>query len=144
MFEHVGVDHYRAFFDVVKRCLAPDGVALLHAIGRTDGPGRTNPWLAKYIFPGGYCPALSEVMPAIEKAGLIATDIEILRLHYAETLRHWRRRFAANRDAIAALYRRAVLPDVRVLPVRLGTVVPPRGPDGVPDPDWRATRPPCR
>ena len=104
MFEHVGVVHYRAFFDVVKRCLSPDGVALLHAIGRSHSPGGTNPWLAKYIFPGGYCPVLSEVFPAIEKARLIATDIEILRLHYAETLRHWRHRFAANRDTIAALY----------------------------------------
>ncbi len=104
MFEHVGIGHYRGFFEVVKRCLAPDGVALLHAIGRSDGPAGTNPWIAKYIFPGGYCPALSEVLPAIEKAGLVTTDIEILRLHYAETLRHWRRRFAANRDAIMGLY----------------------------------------
>jgi cyclopropane-fatty-acyl-phospholipid synthase len=104
MFEHVGIVHYRGFFDVVKHCLAPDGVALLHAIGRSDGPAGTNPWIAKYIFPGGYCPALSEVLPAIEKAGLVTTDVEILRLHYAETLRHWRRRFAANRDAIMGLY----------------------------------------
>jgi cyclopropane-fatty-acyl-phospholipid synthase len=104
MFEHVGIVHYRGFFDVLKRCLAPDGVALLHAIGRSDGPAGTNPWIAKYIFPGGYCPALSEVLPAVEKAGLVTTDIEILRLHYAETLRHWRRRFAANRDAIMGLY----------------------------------------
>jgi cyclopropane-fatty-acyl-phospholipid synthase len=104
MFEHVGVVHYRQFFETVKRSLAPDGVALLHAIGRSDRPGSTNAWIAKYIFPGGYCPALSEVFPAIEKAGLIATDVEILRLHYAETLRHWRRRFTANRDAIAAIY----------------------------------------
>jgi cyclopropane-fatty-acyl-phospholipid synthase len=104
MFEHVGVVHYREFFDTVARCLHPDGVALLHAIGRSDGPGFTNPWIAKYIFPGGYCPALSEVIPAVEKSRLIATDIEVLRLHYAETLRHWRRRFAANRDTIAALY----------------------------------------
>jgi cyclopropane-fatty-acyl-phospholipid synthase len=104
MFEHVGVVHYRAFFDTVARCLNPDGVALLHAIGRSDGPGFTNPWIAKYIFPGGYCPALSEVIPVVEKSRLIATDIEVLRLHYAETLRHWRRRFAANRDTIAALY----------------------------------------
>jgi len=104
MFEHVGVGYYRDFFGVVKNCLAPDGIALLHSIGCSHGPYGTNPWLAKYIFPGGYCPALSEVLPAIEKAGLFTTDIEILRLHYAETLRHWRRRFAANRDAIAALY----------------------------------------
>jgi cyclopropane-fatty-acyl-phospholipid synthase len=79
-------------------------VALLHFIGRSHPPDATNPWIAKYIFPGGYCPALSEVLPAIERTGLVATDIEVLRLHYAETLRHWRRRFAANRDAIAGLY----------------------------------------
>jgi cyclopropane-fatty-acyl-phospholipid synthase len=104
MFEHVGVVHYREFFNTVARSLNPEGVALLHAIGRSDGPGFTNPWIAKYIFPGGYCPALSEVIPQVEKSGLIAADIEILRLHYAETLRHWRRRFAANRDTIASLY----------------------------------------
>ncbi|GGG48808.1 cyclopropane-fatty-acyl-phospholipid synthase [Caldovatus sediminis] len=104
MFEHVGIDHYRTFFRVVRDSLREDGVALIHAIGRSDGPGSTNPWLAKYIFPGGYSPALSEVLPAVEKAGLWATDIEILRLHYAQTLAHWRRRFAANRDAIASLY----------------------------------------
>ncbi len=104
MFEHVGVVHYGEFFTTLARCLKPDGVALLHAIGRNEGPGSTNPWLDKYIFPGGYCPALSEVLPGIERARLLTTDIEILRLHYAETLRHWRRRFAANRDAITTLY----------------------------------------
>jgi cyclopropane-fatty-acyl-phospholipid synthase len=104
MFEHVGVGHYRQFFDMVKTCLEPDGVCLLHAIGRSDGPSSTNPWIARYIFPGGYCPSLSEVLPPIEQAGLVTTDMEILRLHYAETLRHWRRRFAANRDTIASLY----------------------------------------
>ncbi|MEO8715454.1 MAG: cyclopropane-fatty-acyl-phospholipid synthase family protein [Acetobacteraceae bacterium] len=104
MFEHVGVVHYREFFQTAARCLKPDGVMLLHAIGRNEHPGITNPWLAKYIFPGGYCPALSEVLPPIERSRLQVTDMEILRLHYAETLRHWRRRFAANRDAIATLY----------------------------------------
>lgn len=104
MFEHVGVGFYRAFFEAVARCLKPDGVALLHTIGRSDGPGSTNPWIAKYIFPGGYTPALSEVLPAIEKSRLLTTDVEVLRLHYAETLRHWRRRFAANRDTIASIY----------------------------------------
>jgi cyclopropane-fatty-acyl-phospholipid synthase len=104
MFEHVGVGYYGDFFNTVARALKPDGVALLHAIGRSDGPGSTNPWIAKYIFPGGYCPALSEVIPPIERSRLMVTDIEILRLHYAETLRHWRRRFAANRDAIMAIY----------------------------------------
>ena len=104
MFEHVGVGHYHEFFDTVARCLNPNGVALLHAIGRSDGPGFTNPWFAKYIFPGGYCPALSEMLLPVERSGLIATDIEVMRLHYAETLRHWRWRFAANRDTIASLY----------------------------------------
>ncbi|MEO9191752.1 MAG: cyclopropane-fatty-acyl-phospholipid synthase family protein, partial [Acetobacteraceae bacterium] len=104
MFEHVGIVHYRTFFETVARCLKPDGVMLLHAIGRNEQPGITNPWLAKYIFPGGYCPALSEVLTPLERSKLLVTDVEILRLHYAETLRHWRRRFAANRDAIAALY----------------------------------------
>jgi cyclopropane-fatty-acyl-phospholipid synthase len=103
MFEHVGISHYQRFFETVRRCLAPDGVALIHSIGRSDGPWYTNPWVAKYIFPGGYSPALSEVLPAVERSGLIATDVEILRLHYAETLRHWRRRFAANRDTIASM-----------------------------------------
>ena len=104
MFEHVGITHYRTFFNAIRSYLAPEGVALVHAIGRYDGPSTTNPWLRKYIFPGGYSPALSEVLPAVERSGLITTDIEVLRLHYAETLRHWRRRFAANRDAITTLY----------------------------------------
>ncbi len=104
MFEHVGVNHYRAFFERVHGLLAPEGVALLHAIGRSDGPGHTNPWIARYIFPGGYTPALSEVFAASERSGLVATDVEILRMHYAETLRHWRRRFAVNRTKTADLY----------------------------------------
>ena len=104
MFEHVGVNHYGAFFKVIRDRLADDGVALIHFIARTDGPGTTNPWIRKYIFPGGYSPALSEVMPAIERSGLITTDIEILRLHYAETLRHWRQRFMANWSRAAQLY----------------------------------------
>ncbi len=104
MFEHVGVPNYQTFFETVKRCLKPDGVMLLHSIGRFDGPGATNSWIAKYIFPGGYSPALSEVLGPLERSGLRTTDIEILRLHYAITLAHWRRRFAANRTAIAALY----------------------------------------
>ena len=104
MFEHVGVNHYPAFFAKLKALLAPDGVALLHSIGRMDGPGMTNPWLRKYIFPGGYSPALSEVVPVVERARLWIADIEILRLHYAQTLRQWRRRFEQNRDRIRALY----------------------------------------
>jgi len=104
MFEHVGVNHYGQFFKTVKTLLKPDGVALLHAIGRADGPASTNPWLRKYIFPGGYSPALSEVTPAVERARLWITDIEILRLHYANTLRNWRARFERNRDHIRRLY----------------------------------------
>jgi cyclopropane-fatty-acyl-phospholipid synthase len=104
MFEHVGIGHYQTFCDTVARCLTPDGVAVLHAIGRSEGPSCTNAWIDKYIFPGGYSPALSEVLPSVEKCGLVATDIEILRLHYAETLRHWRWRFTANLDTIASIY----------------------------------------
>ena len=104
MFEHVGVNHYGTFFSQVRDLLAPGGVALIHAIGRLKGPGATNAWLDKYIFPGGYSPALSEVLEPVERSGLIATDIEILRLHYAETLRHWRRRFGARRDVVAGIY----------------------------------------
>src|SRR5439155_8280877 len=104
MFEHVGVVHYPAFFKKVGEMLTADGVMLLHSIGRMDGPGTTNPWLRKYIFPGGYSPALSEVVPQAERARLWITDIEILRLHYAETLRAWRGRFEQNRERIRALY----------------------------------------
>jgi cyclopropane-fatty-acyl-phospholipid synthase len=104
MFEHVGVVHYAEFFAKVKQLLAEDGVALLHSIGRQDGPAQTNPWLRKYIFPGGYSPAMSEVVPVVERSGLWITDIEILRLHYADTLRAWRTRFNANRERIRALY----------------------------------------
>ncbi|MGE0719231.1 MAG: class I SAM-dependent methyltransferase [Alphaproteobacteria bacterium] len=104
MFEHVGVVHYEAFFRQVRNLLTEDGVALLHSIGRFDGPAATNPWLRKYIFPGGYSPALSEVLPVVERSRLFATDIEILRLHYAYTLRHWRQRFMAARDEIKAIY----------------------------------------
>ena len=104
MFEHVGVKHYPEFFAKVEELLKPDGVALLHAIGRRDGPGFTNPWLRKYIFPGGYSPALSEVLPVVERTGLWVTDIEVLRLHYAETLKAWRENFEAHRDQIRNLY----------------------------------------
>lgn len=104
MFEHVGAVHYREFFAKVRDLLTEDGVMLLHSIGRMEPPGGTNPWIRKYIFPGGYTPALSEVLAAVEKVGLWVTDIEILRLHYASTLREWRRRFEANRDKIRQLY----------------------------------------
>jgi cyclopropane-fatty-acyl-phospholipid synthase len=104
MLEHVGVAYYDAYFTKVRDLLDEDGVALIHTIGRADGPGVTNPWIAKYIFPGGYTPALSEVLPAIERAGLIVADVEVLRLHYAETLKEWRRRFRAHWREAAELY----------------------------------------
>ncbi len=104
MFEQVGVPHFREFFQKIAELLTDDGIALIHTISRRDGPEATNPWLRKYIFPGGYCPSLSEVLAAIERVGLWVTDIEILRLHYAETLRLWRERFLANWDAAAELY----------------------------------------
>jgi cyclopropane-fatty-acyl-phospholipid synthase len=103
MFEHVGLPNYPAFFSKMNACLKEDGVALLHTIGRLTGPGFTNPFIAKYIFPGGYVPALSEIVPAIEKSGLLITDIEVLRLHYADTLACWRKNFEAAWDKAAAI-----------------------------------------
>jgi cyclopropane-fatty-acyl-phospholipid synthase len=104
MFEHVGAPNYRAFFERISELLTDDGVALIHSIARIDPPGVTNPFIRKYIFPGGYIPALSQVTAAVEQAGLWTTDLEVLRLHYAETLRHWRERFTAQRPAIALAY----------------------------------------
>ncbi len=104
MFEHVGRPNYLTFFRKSATLLKRDGVMLLHTIGRTDQPTANNPFIEKYIFPGGYIPALSEVMQAVEKTDLAVTDIEILRLHYAETLRHWRKRFMARRDKAKAIY----------------------------------------
>jgi cyclopropane-fatty-acyl-phospholipid synthase len=104
MFEHVGVNHYDTFFHKSAQLLADEGVMVLHSIGRSEGPSVTSPWIAKYIVPGGYIPALSEVLPKIERAGLLVTDIEILRLHYAETLKHWRERFLAHREEAERIY----------------------------------------
>jgi cyclopropane-fatty-acyl-phospholipid synthase len=104
MFEHVGAPNFRTYFQQVSRLLADNGVALIHTIGRRTGPGLTQPWIAKYIFPGGYIPALSEMTAAIEDAGLWITDVEIQRIHYAETLKAWRERFMAQWDEIAGLY----------------------------------------
>ncbi|HVX35803.1 MAG TPA: cyclopropane-fatty-acyl-phospholipid synthase family protein [Hyphomicrobium sp.] len=103
MFEHVGPRDYGTFFQVMTRSLKSNGIALLHFIGRLDGKGPMNPWFVKYIFPGSYLPALSEVMPAIEESGLVTTDIEILRLHYADTLAAWRSRFLIHRSDAAAI-----------------------------------------
>ncbi len=104
MLEHVGQPNFDAYFQKVADLLTDDGVALIHSIGRKHNPGVTNPFTDKYIFPGAYTPLLSEVLPAVERAGLQVADIEMWRLHYAETLRHWRARFAATRDEIARLY----------------------------------------
>ena len=106
MFEHVGINHYDTFFRKSAQLLADDGVMVLHSIGRSEGPNATSPWIAKYIFPGGYIPSLSEVLPHIEKAGLLVTDMEILRLHYAETLKQWRDRFLAHREQVERIYDR--------------------------------------
>ncbi|MGB5560473.1 MAG: cyclopropane-fatty-acyl-phospholipid synthase family protein [Paracoccaceae bacterium] len=104
MFEHVGAPHFREYFNHVNRMLNPDGVALIHTIGRAGPPNYTSPWINKYIFPGGYIPAMSETMSAVEKERLYATDVEVWRLHYAETLKHWHDRFMANIDKARALY----------------------------------------
>lgn len=104
MFEHVGVPHYRDYFRVVRERLTPDGVALIHTIGRAEPPGSTNPWIDRYIVPGGYVPAMSEVLGAIERERLWTTDVEVWRLHYAETLRHWHERFRASEARAEALY----------------------------------------
>jgi cyclopropane-fatty-acyl-phospholipid synthase len=104
MFEHVGVGYFDKFFRKCADILSDDGVMVLHSIGRSERPTSTNAWIAKYIFPGGYIPALSEVLPAIERSGFLVTDIEILRLHYAETLKAWRERFLAHREEVERLY----------------------------------------
>jgi cyclopropane-fatty-acyl-phospholipid synthase len=104
MFEHVGIGHYRTYFEQCAKLLSDDGVMVVHSIGRSEGPNATNPWIDKYIFPGGYIPALSEVLPAIERAGLIVSDIEMLRLHYAETLKAWRLRFMAHAEEARRIY----------------------------------------
>jgi cyclopropane-fatty-acyl-phospholipid synthase len=104
MFEHVGVVFYDAFFRKCADLLKDDGIMVLHSIGRSEGPNVTNPFIAKYIFPGGYVPALSEVIAAVERAGLLTTDVEVLRLHYAETLKAWRERFLAHREQVERLY----------------------------------------
>jgi cyclopropane-fatty-acyl-phospholipid synthase len=104
MFEHVGLPNYRIYFETIERLLATDGTALVHTIARADGPGATDPWTAKYIFPGGYSPALSQILPHIERSWMWATDIEVLRLHYAYTLDAWYDRCQAKQAEIEALY----------------------------------------
>jgi cyclopropane-fatty-acyl-phospholipid synthase len=104
MLEHVGVPHYGDYFGKVADLLDPDGVALIHSIGRVSPPMSHSPWIHKYIFPGGYVPSLSELLPALENSGLWQGDIEVWRLHYALTLREWRNRFDANLDTVRGWY----------------------------------------
>jgi cyclopropane-fatty-acyl-phospholipid synthase len=104
MMEHVGIGHFEAYFGKLRSLLTEAGFGLVHCIGRMSPPGTTGPFIRKYIFPGGYVPSLSEVFAATERSGLWVADMEVLRLHYHYTLRHWRARFAANRAAAAALY----------------------------------------
>jgi cyclopropane-fatty-acyl-phospholipid synthase len=104
MFEHVGVGFYDTFFRKCAQLLDDDGIFLLHTIGRSGSPSVTNPWIAKYIFPGGYIPALSEILPAAQRARLVVTDVEVLQLHYAETLKAWRERFLAHREEAERVY----------------------------------------
>lgn len=104
MFEHVGRAWYDTYFRTCHERLTEDGVMLLHTIGVSDAPSLTNPWITKHIFPGGHLPALSEILPAIERAGLTVTDVEVLRIHYAETLRAWREAFMGRRAEAEALF----------------------------------------
>jgi cyclopropane-fatty-acyl-phospholipid synthase len=104
MFEHVGVHHYGEFFAKVNQLMTDDGIMLLHSIGHMSPPGTASPWLRKYIFPGAYSPALSEVFLVVEQNSLWVTDLEFLRLHYAKTLAHWERRFQTNRALVAQMY----------------------------------------
>ncbi|MEQ6248803.1 cyclopropane-fatty-acyl-phospholipid synthase family protein [Sulfitobacter sp. HNIBRBA3233] len=104
MLEHVGLPNYDTYFERVARVLKPDGIALIHTIGRSAAPLPHSTWLNKYIFPGGYVPSLSELASPMERSGLWQSDIEVWRLHYARTLRHWRNRFEENIDQITQMY----------------------------------------
>ncbi|MBL6857972.1 MAG: class I SAM-dependent methyltransferase [Pelagibacteraceae bacterium] len=104
MFEHVGRKFYNSFFDKISQLLNSKGVALLHTIGSVDAPRDPQPWITKYIFPGGYTPSLSQIAVPIEKSGLIVTDLEVLKIHYAHTLRHWKERFNLNRDKVLDMF----------------------------------------
>ncbi|WP_165186675.1 class I SAM-dependent methyltransferase [Caulobacter soli] len=104
MFEHVGLGNYETFFQTCRERLADDGVMLLHTIGCSDEPSVTNPWITRYIFPGGHLPSLSDILKAVERSGLIVADIEVLRLHYADTLRAWRTAFMARRAEAVAMF----------------------------------------
>jgi len=104
MFEHVGRKFYKTYFNTVSRLLNEDGVALIHTIGSIEPPRDPHPWISKYIFPGGYTPSLSEVMGPIEKSGLIISDMEVLRMHYSHTLRHWKERFLGRKEEVLTMF----------------------------------------
>ena len=104
MFEHVGRKFYNKFYNQINKLMKNDGVALIHTIGSTNPPRNPHPWITKYIFPGGYTPSMSEVTIPIEKSGLIVSDIEVLRMHYSYTLRHWKQRFLDNKSKILAMF----------------------------------------
>ena len=104
MFEHVGRKFYKSFFNTVFKTLNENGIALLHTIGSVNPPRDPHPWMTRYIFPGGYTPSLSELVDPIEKSGLIVSDIEVLRTHYAHTLRHWKERFINNKDKVLKMF----------------------------------------
>ena len=104
MMEHVGQPQYRTYFTKIAQILKPDGVGLIHFIGRSSPPGVLSPWFQKYIFPGGYSPAFSEVVPQVERSGLAVTDLEVWRGHYDRTLRHWQDRFRRNEDQVRAMF----------------------------------------
>ena len=104
MFEHVGRKFYKTYFNTVSRLLNEDGVALIHTIGSIEPPRDPHPWISKYIFPGGYTPSLSEVIGPIEKSGLIISDMEVLRMHYSHTLRHWKERFLGRKEEVLTMF----------------------------------------
>jgi len=104
MFEHVGRKFYNSFFEKISQLLNSKGVALLHTIGSVDAPRDPQPWITKYIFPGGYTPSLSQIAGPIEKSGLIVSDLEVLKIHYAHTLRHWKERFTQNKDKVLDMF----------------------------------------
>ncbi len=104
MFEHVGRKFYKKYFNTVAKLLDDDGVALIHTIGSVNPPRQPHPWITKYIFPGGYTPSLSELASPIEKSGLIISDMEVLRMHYAHTLRNWRNRFLSKKEEVLEMF----------------------------------------
>ena len=104
MFEHVGRKFYKTYFNSVSKLLNEDGVALIHTIGSINPPRDPHPWITKYIFPGGYTPSLSEVSKPIEKSGLILSDVEVWRMHYAHTLRNWKERFLSKREEVLEMF----------------------------------------